>query len=142
MARTLTLTKVVHNRIIAAVRNGASVEVAAQAAGVSKSAVYNWLAWGREPDAEPHFVELVEALEKASGENQTRLIAVIQKATATTWQAAAWMLERKYPDQWGRKDRIAGDTLKEREAERIARQSGLEKEEVLASIDRLLSGSN
>lgn len=37
------------------------------------------------------------------------------------WQAAAWRLERRFPDQWGRKDKMELDLL--REAERVKKMS-------------------
>ena len=30
---------------------------------------------------------------------------IIHDASETTWQAAAWWLERRFPDRWGRKQR-------------------------------------
>jgi len=39
-----------------------------------------------------------------------RDVAIIAKAAAGGhWQAAAWRLERKFPDRWGRKTKLTGD---------------------------------
>ena len=34
-------------------------------------------------------------------EAELRDVMVINRAAQTTWQAAAWKLERKYPNRWG-----------------------------------------
>ena len=34
-----------------------------------------------------------------------RAVTIIAKAMLDDWKAAAWYLERKYHDQWGRRDR-------------------------------------
>ena len=37
---------------------------------------------------------------------ECRLVSLVSKAAAEQWQAAAWHLERKFPDRWGRKERL------------------------------------
>jgi hypothetical protein len=52
----------------------------------------------------------------------------------------AWMLERKYPDRWGRKDRVEIETMIRREAGQIARHKGLDEETVIAEALAILNG--
>lgn len=87
--------------ILDAIRAGNYVETAARAAGVGKSTFYEWL---------ERFPEFADAVEKARAEAETRYVAVIEQATVTSWQAAAWWLERSAPDRWGRRERghVAG----------------------------------
>lgn len=49
--------------------------------------------------------EFVEAIKKAEAECKGRNIMIIQKAAMTTWQAAAWWLERKFPDEYALRQR-------------------------------------
>lgn len=51
--------------------------------------------------------ELSEALKKAEAERQAALLSKIYKAADNpkTWQAAAWLLERLSPEEYGRVDR-------------------------------------
>lgn len=50
------------------------------------------------------FLELVERVERAEADAHARNVAVIQRAAqAGTWQAAAWFLERRYPEQYARR---------------------------------------
>lgn len=47
-----------------------------------------------------------ERVEKACAEAEHRNVMVIQKASGKSWQAAAWWLERRNPEEYGRKDRV------------------------------------
>lgn len=44
--------------------------------------------------------EFYEAVKKAEMVCKSRNIAIVQRATNTSWQAAAWWLERKYPKEF------------------------------------------
>lgn len=48
--------------------------------------------------------QLAHALKKAEAESKDRLLQIILRSAMEdrTWQAAAWMLERKYPDEYAR----------------------------------------
>jgi hypothetical protein len=54
-----------------------------------------------EPDS--IYSEFMEAVEKAKAQSEVRDVTLIEKAaTDGSWQAAAWKLERKFPQKWGR----------------------------------------
>lgn len=102
--RPTILTPERHKVICDAIADGATREVAAAAAGVGESTLYQWLKKGRD-GLEP-YVEFAEAIEKADAEGELSNIRTIKSASASTWQAAAWLLERKHPERWGRRDRM------------------------------------
>lgn len=52
------------------------------------------------------YPEFVDRVEKARGDTVVRALGVIQKAMPDSWQAAAWLLERRYPDEFGRRQRL------------------------------------
>lgn len=82
-------------------RAGATMEVAAEAAGVSRGTLYRWLKKGERarPGSRPR--ELRERVEKARAESETVLVARIAAAAGKgSWQAAAWLLERRFPERW------------------------------------------
>ena len=91
-------------RILQAIRAGNYVETATLAAGIGKSTFYGWL--DRYPD-------FADAVQKARADAETRYVAVIEKAAGTSWQAAAWWLERTAPDRWGRRERRHAHTFDE-----------------------------
>jgi len=109
-------------QIVEAVRAGNFIETAAAFAGLSKQTLYNWLKEGmrerdrRENGEKPDrtkdmYVKFSIDIEQAMAEAEMRDVEIITKAAEQQWQAAAWRLERKYPDRWGRK--VAVDAKQE-----------------------------
>jgi len=106
-------------QLVGMLRAGNYLDVAAKAAGVPV-------------DELP--AELVERLEVARAEGEARGIATIAQAARSTWQAAAWLLERQYPERWGRPAQradekppapVAGtDSLDELAGRRVQRRAG------------------
>lgn len=66
--------------------------------------------------------EFAEAVKKAEAECKGRNIAIIQKAALTSWQAAAWWLERKHSAEFAlkRDDLKSPDDVPQKMAERAA----------------------
>jgi hypothetical protein len=116
--RPTKLTPETQDRIVNAIRVGATYELAAQFGGISYSTFNNWMARGRTEverrdnprvqegssqwNAEQPYVEFLEAIKGAEGDAAIKWLALIDKAAADTWQAAAWKLERRYPKDYGR----------------------------------------
>lgn len=109
-------------QIVEAVRAGNFIETAAAFAGLSKQTLYNWLKEGmrerdrRENGEEPDrtkdmYVKFSIDIEQAMAEAEMRDVEIITKAAEQQWQAAAWRLERKFPDRWGKK--VAVDAKQE-----------------------------
>lgn len=129
--RPTKLTPEVQHRIVQAIQAGNYMETAAAYAGINKSTLYLWLKRGaREKErleknsrarmrkSEAPFVEFSNAIQKALAEAEMRDVMLIGKAAAEQWQAAAWRLERKFPQRWGR--RVAIEDAKERDSARNA----------------------
>jgi hypothetical protein len=93
--------------IVSALEDGCYLDQAAALAGVSRTTLQNWLlAGGRNGGAE--FVKFNNDVRKAQAEAEHSGIRIIKAAAkAGQWQAAAWLLERKNPERWGRQDRVA-----------------------------------
>lgn len=55
--------------------------------------------------------QLAQALKKAEAERKAVLLNRIQKASEDkkTWQAAAWLLERQYPDEFAQRQRVQAE---------------------------------
>ena len=61
----------------------------------------------QQPDIENViFWEFYELVKSAEAEAEAKAVSLIRDAGEKTWQAAAWYLERKFKDKWGRQDRI------------------------------------
>ncbi len=92
-------------RIVEALRLGVPQTTAVTYAGISKSTYYRWLKAAEGPDASEEFRDFRVAVAAARAEAEVRAVAVIQNASHKSWQAAAWFLERSFPEHWSRTDR-------------------------------------
>jgi len=117
MVRPTKLTPDTQKRICDALRIGATFELAAQYGGVSYEAFNNWRNRGAAeldrmeraikhtdplPD-EAMYVQFLQATKAAEAESAIGWLAKIEKAASDgSWQAAAWKLERRYPNDYGR----------------------------------------
>lgn len=92
-------------RVVQAIQAGNYLEVAAAYAGLSKDTLYRWMKAGARSSSGP-YREFSDAIQKALADAEVRDVALIAKAAADgEWTAAAWRLERKFPDRWGRRVR-------------------------------------
>jgi hypothetical protein len=92
-------------KITQAIRLGATYRLACDYAGISEETFAQWR------NTKPEFSEAVKA---AEGEGAIKWLALIDRAAngitdkdgnlvqAPSWQAAAWKLERRYPQMYGR----------------------------------------
>jgi hypothetical protein len=106
-ASTPTLTDELIETIAQAIRVGSYVETAVALAGISKDSFYRWLRQAESDDANEMTVKLSDAVKKALAESEKRDLDVIDKAAQEgEWTAAAWRLERKFPNKWGRQSKV------------------------------------
>lgn len=98
---------------VAAIKSGLSRTSAASKAGIGRKTVYRWIEQG-EAGVEP-YTQFVKALFDAETDHQTRLLRTIESAAEEgTWQASAWILERRYPLEWSQ--RVQANTDRQIEA--------------------------
>lgn len=101
-APTLDNPQVQH--LLAGLEAGAFVQDAARAAGLSPRSVWRWIERGKaeaEQGTEGTYWQLWRALEAARFIAQNKALSVIMAAAdGGNWRAAAWWLERAYPDHW------------------------------------------
>jgi hypothetical protein len=83
------------------VRAGTTIDVAAAAVGVNRATLYRWLKAGEKARKGTHTRELRDRVERARADSESLLVARIgQAASKGSWQAAAWLLERRFPERW------------------------------------------
>lgn len=96
------LTPELTEQLCALIRDGHYLAHAAEAVGVHRSTVHRWLQRGAEAKSGPYRA-FYDAFKKAEAELQQRCLERIQQAADNgTWQAAAWLLERRFPRYWSR----------------------------------------
>lgn len=99
-----SMTPRVVRNILAHIAAGNYVSVACKASGVSQRTYYFWLQTAQSnPDSV--YGEFAALVDKAFAAAEAANIHTIRKAAATSWQAAAWLEERKHPDRWGQRSR-------------------------------------
>jgi hypothetical protein len=99
--RPSKLTPEVRERILQAVRGGNFRDVAAQWAGIAPETLSRWLV-----RPESTYVAFRQALIEAEQQAEIRAVALILKAAETDPRNAQWWLERKFPERWGRRERV------------------------------------
>jgi transposase len=88
-------------KIFAAIKLGSTYELAAQYAGISYRTLRNWIT--RAEAEEEGFIHFLQALKEAEGAGAFKLLTKINTAADDgSWQAAAWILERRYPNEYGK----------------------------------------
>lgn len=98
------LTQELVDRAIALKRDGLSNGDIICALGIHESTFYRWIG---DPKNKLQR-ELREGLKKEEAAFKQTLLTTIRSAALARnqyWTAAAWLLERKYPDEYGKADR-------------------------------------
>lgn len=94
MARPTKYTPETVQRITQAITLGATYELACAYGGISYDTFNDWM---REK------VQFLQSVKEAEGKAAIGWLAKIEKAASDgSWQAAAWKLERRYPNEYGR----------------------------------------
>ena len=140
----------VTERLCRAIALGSTYEMACRAAGIAYQTLRNYVRRAEQDEAngieDSPYLSLLDALQKAEGEAVERWLAVIERAARgerrvnpktgeeeivvhPQWQAAAWKLERRYPQTYGRNLGVSGsvtvrDTFVDRVLEALAIEEG------------------
>jgi transposase len=120
VARPTKLTAELTRKLGELVAAGVELPRAAACVGLAPRTVERWRARGAAARAGP-YRDLYLALEQADAQAEVRDILLIGKAAQTNWKAAAWRLERRFPDRWGPKRPVEArpETSAEEAAARI-----------------------
>ena len=114
-------------------RKGATRTTAAAAAGVDRVTVWRWT------QDDPAFAAEVEG---ADADAEIAMTNVLNEAARREWRAAAWWLERRRPESYGRRPMLRANLRMVAErlrmlADRMAAGEVLDVEELLAEAARV-----
>ena len=104
MGRPTKLTPKVRDAICEGIRLGMTYKHAAMAAGITERTFYHWVERGKNGD-EP-YAQFLQALSGAEAEGIRKNLDAIQGASEKDWRAAAWLLERRHPAEYGRREEV------------------------------------
>lgn len=100
------LTIEMQNKLCAYIAEGQYITTACRLVGVDYATMRRWILQG-EQDMSGKFYEFQEAISQAEALAEAeRVKLILQAGKYDDWKANAWYLERKFPEKWGRKDRI------------------------------------
>jgi hypothetical protein len=101
MARPLTYSPERAQRITQALAAGNTRRAAAAGGGISEDTLARWVR---------RYAGFAEAIKSAEAEAERAHVGNIVRAAAEgTWQASAWWLERRRPEDWRRRDHVEHD---------------------------------
>lgn len=85
-------------RLCDALRKGLPRATAARLAGVEYTTIRNWVAAAKAGD--DRYLPFLREVTRAEAEAEELLVSRINAHSLDSWQAAAWMLERRHPAAW------------------------------------------
>lgn len=109
-------------RIAKVLALGGTINSACRAGGIDTASYYSWLRRGEE--GEEPFVGFLHAVKESQAVAEHKALSVINEAMLDQWQAAAWLLERRYPDDYGRRQRMDIGADKNQELEVVVKIGG------------------
>jgi transposase len=114
MGRKTKLTEAVQQELYNAIAGGNTHETACALAGIATSTFYEWINKGEKAKSGA-YNNFYDQIRKAEALAEAKRIEIIRKAgegkgvfeDKPDWKAAAWYLERRYPEKWGRRHIVA-----------------------------------
>lgn len=95
LSRACKYTEIRAHNLCTHISKGNTFRASAKAEGISEATFHRWR------KEHPDFGEMVE---QALGVSEARLVNKI--AETEDWRAAAWILERRFPDSWTKREQI------------------------------------
>ncbi len=133
------ITPEVTAAVLAAVRVGAPLEVAAQAAGVSRSTFWDWMRKG--DDGKQPYADFSESVRRTEAEVHVVVVGAVRQAIhrnpelALRWMRMRWW--RYYLDH----SKVDMSLDVDQEAARIAKETGLTKEAIMTEVEHILAAT-
>jgi hypothetical protein len=110
VGRPSKLTEKTKEKLLFAIQEGLRYCDCCVLAGITFSTFRNWMIKGEEQAEKgegDEFLDFFESVKRAEIEAELKLLKKIKGDPS--WQPAAWILERRYPDRYGRRERLDVD---------------------------------
>jgi hypothetical protein len=111
--RPTKFNKEIAETIINLVAQGNYFDTACKVAGIDYTTFRNWIIKGEE-EQKGQFYDFFNAIKRAEAEAEAKRVELILRAgMVEDWKANAWYLERRYPEKWGKVDRLEANVKSE-----------------------------
>jgi len=100
--RPTKLTPALKAKFVSYLSNGNTIKASCLAVGISQQAFENWMNRGEKEQKGVYF-RFYMAVKKAQANFEIYCLNIINRASIRSWRAAAWFLERRFPERWGRR---------------------------------------
>ncbi len=107
---TKLLNTTLKKRLLKCLRNGSTIEKAVIYCGIDRSQYYRWMQKGKDAKSGV-YRDFYDGVKKAEEHRYQKSLEHISDAMKTTWQAAAWYLERRHPAEFGKQEKITYEKL-------------------------------
>lgn len=109
MARPTILDERLIAEFCAYLRSGASISTACSMSGIGRETYHGWVRNAKRGRGTKLQRRLVREADGALAEADRMAEAMLMVAGKKNWQALAWRLERRLPQEWGRRRPYADD---------------------------------
>lgn len=114
-------------KILDALAAGNFFEPSCAYAGVDHETVRGWVRRGEREGKGAYYTFSVE-MKEAQAQAEVALAATIKKHAVNKWEAAGWLLSRRFPERWSESSRVRLEVEKQLETTLDALQSKLSPE--------------
>lgn len=118
------LTPEVQTRIVEALSAGVPRTLACKVAGINYATFKRWMVKGAKPKGSKQFRAFCAIIKKTEAEIVESYCKTIKTASAKSWQAAAWWLERSHPGLFGMNREMINDLKKFLAEQKKRREEG------------------
>jgi transposase len=105
VGKPLKLTDELQDKLCGLLRVGVTIEDACTECGICRDTFQKWQARALEKE-EPLFLKFLHAVDRAKAQSKIRSLIRMDKAAVGDWRADAWLLERRFPDEFGKRDQV------------------------------------
>jgi len=117
MARKTRLNKKMIDKICGFLEKGAYIDSACKASATTRKTYYEWLKKAKSSSATPLQKEFKRRTEEALAKYEMELQNTIELHSVKTWQAAAWLLERRFKSKWAKEADLSNTEVEKEEVD-------------------------
>jgi len=96
-------------RIVRLIRRGMPYTAVCRYVGITPKTFKDWLEKGRSGYS-PEYVNFYRKICRAEARAEMETLKSLRRHRSADWRVSAWELERRWPENWSKKDRLVAET--------------------------------